>query len=81
MDQRREKLLASKSAAMKAKAAFMAQYIEGHADRAAGLGVSKSGEAWAFVVFVHTPDAAAELPDHFGAFDVEVQVTGPARAY
>jgi hypothetical protein len=77
----RTKLLASKSAAVAAKEAFTAQYIAGRTDCSVGLGVNARGDDWTFRVFAASPTAARELPDHFGTFDVEVEVTGPAVAF
>ncbi|KQP61674.1 hypothetical protein ASG40_04195 [Methylobacterium sp. Leaf399] len=79
MGEQREKLLASRSAALAAKEAFTSQYAAGRPDRAVGLGVNRSGDDWAVKVFAQTPSAAEELPDHFGAFDVEVEITGQVK--
>ncbi|KAB1072820.1 hypothetical protein [Methylobacterium planeticum] len=81
MVDQRDKLRASRPAAMEAKDAFTSLYASGRADRAVGLGLNQSGDGWAVKVFVPSPSAARELPDHFRDFDVEVQVTGHAKAY
>lgn len=81
MSDQREKLLASRPAAMAAKEAFTSRYAAGRPDRAVGIGVNQNGDDWAVKVFAQTPSAARELPDHFGDFDVEVQITGPASAF
>lgn len=76
----RERLIASQPAAEAAKEAFASLYVQGRQDRAVGLGLNQSGDEWAVKVFVHNQSAAKELPDHFGEFKVDVEVTGPARA-
>lgn len=81
MSERRERLLASKPAALAAKDAFTSRYAAGRPDRAVGLGLNRSGEDWAVKVFVPSMSAAQNLPEHFADFDVEVQVTGPAASY
>lgn len=81
MGDSRSKLLASKSAAVAAKEAFTAQYIAGRVDCSVGLGVNDRGDDWTVKVFAKSPAAAQALPDHFGDFDVEVQITGPTVAY
>lgn len=81
MVDQRDKLRASKSAAVAAKEAFTAQYIAGRSDCSVGLGVNERGDDWTMKVFAQSPAAAQALPDHFGDFDVEVQITGPAVAY
>lgn len=80
-DDRRDRLRASKPAAQAAKDAFVSRYASGREDRAVGLGVGPNGDEWTLRVFVQSYAAAAALPDHFDQFDVEVQVTGPARAF
>ena len=80
-DDVRERLRASRPAAQAAKDAFVSRYASGRDDRAVGLGVSPSGDAWTLRVFAQSDAAAAALPDHFDRFDVEVEVTGPARAF
>lgn len=80
MSDQREKLLASKPAAMAAKDAFASQYVAGRGDRAVGLGLNRNGDDWTVKVFAQSALAARELPDHFRDFDVEVQITGQATA-
>lgn len=81
MMDRREKLVASKPAALAAKDAFTSRYVTGHPDRSVGLGLNRTGDDWAMKVFAQSPSAARELPDHFGKFAVEVQITGSAKAF
>ncbi|KQP29437.1 hypothetical protein ASG60_11075 [Methylobacterium sp. Leaf469] len=81
MVDQRDKLRASRSAAVAAKDAFAAQYISGRVDCSVGLGVNERGDDWTMRVFAHSPAAAQALPDHFGEFDVEVEITGPAVAF
>lgn len=78
MTSRRERLLASEPAAQAAKDAFASIYVSGRDDRAVGLGLNGNGNDWAVKVFVHSAAAAREIPDHFGNFEVDVEVTGPA---
>lgn len=78
MSDRREKLRASKPKALAAKDAFVSQYAAGRGDRAVGLGLNRQGDDWTVKVFAQSAFAARELPDHFGDYDVEVQITGPA---
>ena len=80
MSDHRSRLLASKHAAQAAKDAFISQYAD-RGDLAVGLGVNDSGDNWTFKVFAPSEAAARSLPDHFGAFAVEVSVTGPVKAY
>lgn len=80
MMDRREKLVASKPAALAAKDAFTSRYVAGHPDRSVGLGLNRTGDDWAMKVFAQSPSAARELPDHFREFAVEVQITGPVTA-
>ncbi|HEV7439990.1 MAG TPA: hypothetical protein VGN94_10265 [Methylobacterium sp.] len=81
MVDQRDRLLASRPAAMEAKDAFTSLYASGREDRSVGLGLNQSGDDWAVKVFVQSPSAARELPEHFRDFDVKVQVTGLAKAY
>lgn len=81
MSNQRAKLQATRPAAQAAKDAFASRYIAGRDDLAVGLGLNSSGDDWAVMVFAQTPAAARSLPDHYGDFAVEVQVTGPARAF
>lgn len=81
MVDQREKLLASKPAAMAAKDAFASRYAAGRLDRSVGLGLNRTGDDWTVKVFAESSSAAKELPDHFGDFDVEVQITGSAVAF
>lgn len=81
MDNQRDRLLASRPAALAAKEAFTSQYVAGRQDRAVGLGLNQSGSDWTMKVFAQSPLAARELPDHFGDFDVEVEIAGPATAF
>ncbi|WP_375466306.1 hypothetical protein [uncultured Methylobacterium sp.] len=77
----RAKLLAAKPAAQAAKDAFASEYVSGRDDLSVGLGLNQSGDDWAVMVFAQTRAAANALPDHFGDYAVEVQVTGQAKAY
>ncbi|WP_407526842.1 hypothetical protein [Methylobacterium oryzisoli] len=81
MTEQRGKLLASKPAAQAAKDAFASEYAAGRDDLSIGLGVNSKGDDWAVMVFATTPTAAQSLPDHYGDYDVEVRVTGRAKAY
>lgn len=81
MPDQREKLRSSKPAAQAAKDAFASRYAAGRDDLAVGLGLNQSGSNWAVKVFAKSSAAAGHLPDHFGDFDVEVRVTGAARAF
>ena len=81
MSDPREKLRASPPAAMAAKDAFASRYAAGRGDRAVGLGLNRRGDDWTVKVFAESALAARELPDHFGEFDVEVQITGPAATF
>ncbi|WP_027171554.1 hypothetical protein [Methylobacterium sp. 10] len=81
MVDQREKLVASRPAALAAKDAFTSRYVAGHPDRSVGLGLNRTGDDWAMKVFAQSPSAAKELPDHFGDFAVEVQITGSAAAF
>lgn len=81
MGDSRNRLLASKSAAVAAKEAFTAQYIAGRDDCSVGLGVNARGDDWTFRVFTESETAAQELPNRFGSFAVEVEVTGPTFAF
>ncbi|MEA1834019.1 hypothetical protein U8607_18175 [Methylobacterium durans] len=80
MVDRREHLRASKSAALAAKDAFVSRYASGRDDRAVGIGLSRSGNAWAVKVMVHTQAAAQELPRRFRDFEVDVEIVGLAEA-
>lgn len=79
MDDRREKLLASKAAAQAAKDAFVAEYAANRRDLAVGLGLNPAGDDWAVTVLAETSTAAQSLPDHYGRYPVEVRITGSAR--
>lgn len=81
MSDQRSKLQASKSAAQAAKNAFASRYVTGRDDLSVGLGLNSSGDDWAVMVFAQTPAAARSLPNHYGDFAVEVQITGRARAF
>ncbi|MCC0809130.1 hypothetical protein FPV16_23515 [Methylobacterium sp. W2] len=80
MVDRREKLVASKPAALAAKDAFTSRYVAGHPDLSVGLGLNRTGDGWAMKVFAQTQSAAREIPESFGEFAVEVQITGSATA-
>ncbi len=81
MSEQRERLLASKPAALAAKEAFTSQYATGRPDRSVGLGLDETGEHWAVKVFAHSPSAAENLPTTFQNFDVEVSVAKTAVSY
>ena len=81
MSDQRAKLHASKPAAQAAKDAFASRYVAGRDDLSVGLGLNSSGDDWAVMVFAQTPAAARSLPDHYGDFAVEVQVTGRVQAF
>lgn len=80
MADRREKLAASKPAALAARDAFTSQYVAGHPNLSVGLGLNRTGDGWAMKVFAQSQSAAQELPDSFGEFIVEIQITGSATA-
>ena len=81
MSNQRDKLRSSEPAAQAAKDAFASKYVAGRDDLAVGLGLNQSGSNWAMKVFAQSLSAAGELPDHFGDFDVEVKVSGRAKAF
>jgi hypothetical protein len=80
MAKAQEKLLSSRPAAIAAKNEFVQQYVEGHRDRSAGIGLNSEGDDWAVKVLVETPAAARDLPTRFHDIAVEVQVVGAASA-
>ncbi len=75
-----EKLLSSRPAAMATKEDFVVNYVRGHRDRSAGLGLNSEGDDWALKVLVETPLAAQGLPTRFHDLAVEVEVVGKAQA-
>ncbi len=76
----REKLLSSRSAAMAAKDDFVQHDVEGHRDRAAGIGLNSQRDDWALKVLVRTPAAASGLPKCFHDLDVDIEMIGTAHA-
>jgi hypothetical protein len=77
----REKLAASKAAAVAAKEEFASRYVRGRDNVAVGIGLNRARDAWAVKVFVQSPSDTAGLPDHFRDYEVDVQVAGRANAY
>lgn len=81
MDIDRERLRASHSDALAAKAAFMSTFKHDLSRCAVGLGVSDDGTDWMLKVYVQDPEVEPHLPDHFGHFAVAVETIGPVTAF
>jgi hypothetical protein len=77
----RERLAASKAAAVAAKDEFVSRYVRGRENVSVGIGLNRARDDWAMKVFVQSAADRAGLPDHFRDYEVEVQVTGRARAH
>ncbi|MGO9743718.1 MAG: hypothetical protein ACLPN5_19810 [Roseiarcus sp.] len=75
-----EKLNASRVSAIAAKEAFQRKYASDRADRAIGIGLNSMRNNWAVKVYAETRSASNGLPTEFNGYEVDVVVTGKAKA-
>lgn len=76
----RDTLLASKAAALAAKAEFESKYLRDLPNCAVGLGLNSAQNDWVMKVYAHSADVGSRLPNHFGAYKVDVEITGAISA-